>query len=297
MDLTLGPILFDWKKSEVFAFYDTIAKTSVDRVYIGEVVCVKKLGLSLEDMLSIGRMLEASGKAVTYSTLAVVSNEDEIAHTRAIVEAAQSIEANDMSAISFAEGSDKEIIAGPHITSYNAPTVDFLKSVGASRIVFPVELPRDAMAHIIKHTDVVGEVFGHGKLPLAFSWRCYTSRASGLTKTECKHDCLKYPDGMELKSLDGRAIFTANGTSILSADTHTLIEFVEDLSEIGVEAMRISPQYKGTEKVVEIYRARIDHSMNAKDALAALKVVTPGNFCNGWYKGEAGMSYTEAHGI
>ena len=294
MELTLGPILYDWKKREVFDFYDTIASTPVDRVYLGEVVCVKKLGLSIEDMLSIKEMLEDSGKDVTLSTLAVVSNEDEIKHTTRIIEASDSVEANDMSALGLLEGTEKEIISGPHITAYNAPTVAFLRETGVSRVVFPVELGRAAMAHIVRETGVTGEVFAHGRLPLAFSWRCYTSRAYELTKTDCKHDCQRHPEGMELKSLDGKSVFTANGTSILSADTYTLIEFVDDADAIGIQAMRISPQYRGTEKIIELYAACINGAMEATEALKHLKEVTQGGFCNGWYTNQPGMKYIGA---
>ena len=224
MELTLGPILFDWTRDTVLRFYEEAAGLPVERVYVGETICVKKLGLALKDMETVINGLTAAGKKVTLSTLAVISNEDELQYTRELCSLHDSIEANDMAVLNMAETAGKEVFAGPHITSYNAPSIEFLKSVGVTRVCFPVELPKESIAYAIKHTGVEAEVFAHGKLPLAFSWRCYTSRAYGLTKTECRHHCAKFPDGMEIKTLDGKPLFTVNGTSILSADTHTIVE-------------------------------------------------------------------------
>lgn len=292
MELTLGPILFDWKRDEVLRFYDEAADLPIDRVYVGEVVCTKKLGLDLDDVASIIRKLESAGKKVTLSSLAVVSNEDELAFTRRLVGLHNSIEANDMSVLNIVDASAKEVFAGPHITSYNAPSIEFLKTIGVARVTFPVELSRESMACAIKETNICGEAFAHGKVPLAFSWRCYTSRAYGLSKTECRHHCAKYPDGMELKTVDGGPVFTVNGTSLLSADVYTLVESVEDLNEIGVKALRVSPQKDGTKTIAEVFRQRIDGRIGPDEGLAELKTLG-GRFCNGWYSGSAGKDYIE----
>lgn len=293
MELTLGPVLFDWPKDEFFRFYEQAAAMDVDRVYIGEVVCSRKLGFAQSDLRAIISLLEGAGKKVTLSSLAVISNEDELEFTRRLLDYGCSIEANDMAVFNMADPSSREVFAGPHITAYNAPTIEFLKSIGVNRVTFPVEMSKDSFEYCLRQTGVFGEVFAHGKVPLAFSWRCYTSRAFGLSKTNCKHDCLRYPDGMDLKTVDGKDIFSVNGTSILSADTYTLIEFVDSLREAGAGALRISPQHSGTGRVVEVFRARMNGTMDSSEALAELKAVTAGGFSNGWYLGGAGKDYIE----
>jgi len=293
MELTLGPVLFDWPKDEFFRFYEQAAAMDVDRVYIGEVVCSRKLGFAQSDLRAIISLLEGAGKKVTLSSLAVISNEDELEFTRRLLDYGCSIEANDMAVFNMADPSSREVFAGPHITAYNAPTIEFLKSIGVNRVTFPVEMSKDSFEYCLRQTGVFGEVFAHGKVPLAFSWRCYTSRAFGLSKTNCKHDCLRYPDGMDLKTVDGKDIFSVNGTSILSADTYTLIEFVDSLREAGAGALRISPQHSGTGRVVEVFRARMNGTMDSSEALVELKAVTAGGFSNGWYLGGAGKDYIE----
>ncbi|MBI5047804.1 MAG: U32 family peptidase [Deltaproteobacteria bacterium] len=298
MQLTLGPILFDWKKEELLRFYDEVADMPVDRVYLGEVVCAKKRGLSVEDLEKIGKKLEKAGKEVVVSSLAVVSNEEELKLVRDIANLPFAVEANDMSMFNIVRSQEsevrsqnKEIIAGPHITTYNVPSIEFLKSIGVNRVVFPVELSRDSVNHCIQNTGIDAEIFAHGKVPLAFSWRCYTSRAYGLNKTNCQYHCKQHPDGMPLKTIEGEPTFTINGTSVLSAQTYTLVEVIEDLQAIGVNAIRISPQYQHTKKIVDVFRKRLDGMIGPDEGLALLKDTSPLGFCNGWYWGKAGKEY------
>lgn len=294
MQLTLGPVLFDWKKEDLLRFYDEAADMPVDAVYLGEVVCAKKKGLSIRELEAVGKKLEHAGKKVAVSSLAVVSNEEELNLVRDMANLPFAIEANDMSVFNIKSeiGNRKsEIIAGPHITTYNAPSIDFLKGIGVNRVVFPVELSRNSVKYCIEHTGIDAEVFAHGKAPLAFSWRCYTSRTYGLNKFNCQHHCKQHPDGMPLKTIGGEPTFTINGTSVLSALTYTLVEVIEDLKAIGVKAMRISPQHRHTKKIVDIFKKRIDNVVGPDEGLALLQETSPLGFCNGWYFGKAGKEY------
>ncbi|MBI3397931.1 MAG: U32 family peptidase [Deltaproteobacteria bacterium] len=306
MELTLGPVLFDWKKEEFFRFYDEVADMPVDRVYLGEVVCAKKKELTVKEIEDIGKKLEKGGKEVVVSSLAVVSNEEELKLVRDIAQLPFPIEANDMSVFNILnpltsilspKGRGKgegEVIAGPHITTYNVPSIEFLKSVGVKRVVFPVELSRNSVSYCIQNTGIDAEVFGHGKVPLAFSWRCYTSRAYGLHKSNCQYHCKQHPDGMLLKTIDGEPTFTINGTSVLSALTYTLVEAIEDLQAIGVNAVRISPQYQHTKKIVDVFKKRLNGIIGPDEGMSLLQETSPQGFCNGWYFGKAGKDYMKS---
>ncbi|MBI5875977.1 MAG: U32 family peptidase [Deltaproteobacteria bacterium] len=299
MKLTLGPVLFDWKKEELLRFYDEAADMPVDRVYLGEVVCVKKKGLSVKEIEEIGKKLERAGKEVAISSLAVISNEEELQLARDMAALPFPIEANDMSVFNILTTHNSrltthDIIAGPHITTYNVPSIQFLQGLGVERVVFPVELSRDSVSYCIQNTGIDTEVFAHGKAPLAFSWRCYTSRAYGLNKSNCQYHCKQHPDGMLLKTIDGEPTFTINGTSVLSALTYTLVEVIEDLQTIGVHALRISPQYRHTKKIVDVFKKRLDGTIGPEEGLAMLKETSPQGFCNGWYFGKAGKEYMQS---
>jgi collagenase-like PrtC family protease len=311
MELTLGPVLFEWKREKLMQFYETVAEMAVETVYLGEMVCDKRW-LGAETISEIAEKLTRAGKKVVLSSLVVVSNETELEQTRELVRLPYAVEANDMSVFNMVEAQKnrdaveadgsretKELRAGPHITTYNVPSVEFLQSVGVEHVTFPVELSGEAIAFNIKETGIKGEVFGHGKVPLAFSWRCYTSRAHGLDKSNCAHDCARDPDGMEISSIEGEPLFTINGTTILSAKTYSLIEFTDDMVAKGVAAIRISPQSIGTAEVVETFRARLAEEISSDEALERLLVLSrktagANGLCNGWWLGRAGMEYARA---
>jgi len=287
MELTLGPVLFDWSRDKLIEFYKEAAEWPVSDVYIGEVVCHRKRGLTLDDILKVGEDLHKAGKKVIVSTLALVSDNTELDHVRQACQITFAIEGNDASALQLTKGK-KEIVAGPHITSYNYDTVSFLKGIGVKRVVFPVELSRDAMAAIAKNSDMETEAFVYGKLPLAFSWRCYTSRAFGFLKSNCKFDCRKYPEGMMIETLEKKPLFIVNGTQIMSALTMNLIDYLDELNEMGVTKARISPHYGVTGDVVKAFKDRLDGRISSEEAGNRLKTLEKTGFCNGWYHGKAG---------
>ncbi len=287
MELTLGPVLFDWSRDKLLEFYKEAVAWPVSDVYLGEVVCHRKRGLTLDDMLKIGEELQKAGKKVIVSTLALVSDDTELDYVRALCHLPFPIEANDASALQITKGK-KEVVAGPHITSYNYDTVEFLGGIGVKRVVFPVELSRDAMAAIVKNTDIETEVFAYGKLPLAFSWRCYTSRAYGLLKSNCKLDCRKFPEGMLIETLEKRPLFIVNGTQVMSALTMNLIDYLDELNDIGITKVRISPQYGVTGDVIKVFSEKMSGGITAEEANRRLAALEKIGFCNGWYHGKAG---------
>jgi collagenase-like PrtC family protease len=44
-----------------------------------------------------------------------------------------------------------------------------------------------------------GGVFGFGRMPLAFSARCFTARRFNRQKEDCGYACLDFADGMLLR--------------------------------------------------------------------------------------------------
>jgi collagenase-like PrtC family protease len=287
MELTLGPVLFDWGRDKLLDFYREAASWPVSDVYLGEVVCHRKRGLTLDDIVKVGEDLQKAGKKVFVSTLALVSDDTELGYVKEMCQLPFPIEANDASALQMTKGK-REVVAGPHITSYNYDSVEFLKGLGVRRVVFPVELSRDAIAAIARNADVETEAFVYGKLPLAFSWRCYTSRAFGFLKSNCRFDCRKYPEGMMIETLEKRPLFIVNGTQIMSALTMNLVDYLDDLKDIGVKKVRISPQYGVTGDVINVFSERLEGRITAEEANSRLKPLEKTGFCNGWYHGKAG---------
>ena len=53
LKLSLGAIQYYWPKQTVFAWYDRIADTDADIIYLGETVCARRHELRLADWLAI----------------------------------------------------------------------------------------------------------------------------------------------------------------------------------------------------------------------------------------------------
>jgi len=142
--LTLGPLLFHWPAEKRRDFYFRIAdEADVDCVYLGEVVCSKREPFFEPYRQAVIDRLRKAGKQVVLSTLALITAKGEIAALKGHRKAGFLIEANDVAAVETLAG--KPFVVGPFINTINEGTRDFLISLGATRIVLPVELTAKAI--------------------------------------------------------------------------------------------------------------------------------------------------------
>ena len=93
---------------------------------------------------------------------------------------------------------------------------------------------------------------------------------------------------MMIETLEKQPLFIVNGTQVMSALTMNLIDYLDELKEMGVTKARISPQYGVTAEVVKVFRDRLEGRINAEEANIRLKPLEKTGFCNGWYHGKAG---------
>ena len=288
--LTLGPVLFNWPAERWRDFYFSIAdEAPVDRVYLGEAVCSKRAPFfapMLEDVL--GR-LEAAGKEVVFSTLALITNarEGKAAHDLCRDETLL-IEANDPSALSYARG--RSHIVGPYINVYNEDTLLYLAGEGAQRVCLPVELPATSLAPLGKaardHVEL--EVQAFGRLPLALSARCYHARAHGLHKDNCQFVCAEDPDGLTLQTLSNQPFLAVNGIQTLSHAYVNLIDELSALRDVGVTAFRLSPHNCDMVEVAAAFRDVLDRRIDAEEGTARLSGIAPqARFSKSFLEGQA----------
>lgn len=287
MRLAVGPILYLWERSTALEFYESLCAAPVDIVYLGEVVCSKRRLLERDDWPGVARMLTEAGKQVVVSTLALIEAESELATLARLIDTAPGLfEANDYAAVEYAAG--RRFVAGPHLNVYNAATLDLLTRQGARRWVAPVELPLVTVAALAatRPMDLEIEMFAYGRLPLAFSARCFTARAHNRPKDECGFICGSYPDGITLYSREDRPFLTLNGIQTQSAAVQNLRPHIAALEAAGVGVLRLSPQSRGFLDVVRTFRAAID----ATDGGAFPEPFLPGGYCDGYLDGGAGSA-------
>lgn len=290
MRLSVGPVLYFWDRERLLDFYRELAKSPVDVVYLGETVCSKRRSLRFPDWLEIGRMLADHGKQVVLSTLTLVEADSEVGQIARVCRNGDfMVEANDAAALDVLADQGVPFVGGIGLNIYNARTLALLQRAGLVRWVPPVEMSGEQIGRIADEVNASGgkpevELFAFGRMPLAYSARCFTARAHGLGKDECGFVCSEYPGGMAADTQDGRPLFTLNGIQTQSAAVVNLLPLWREAGETGVDILRISPLRQGTADILRRMRKALDFGV------APEPLDIPGaDQCNGYWYGRAGL--------
>lgn len=293
MKLTLGPLLYYWSREDTLAFYEAAAAWPVDTVYLGETVCSRRHLLRTQDWLDLADRLHLAGKQVVLSTQVLIESESDMKGVRRLIEAGQRhrIEANEWGAVRLCAAAGVPFVAGPALNVYNPDTLALLAKEGAVAWVPPVEMPGRMLAQMSVSTEIETEVFAHGRLPLAYSARCFTARHHNLQKDDCQFRCIDNPEGLTMKTREGEAFLTINGTQTQSARVYCLIHRLEELRQVGVTAVRVSPQSRQMARVAALWRAAIKGEKTAAQAGADSIALLTGDPCDGYWLGRAGFEW------
>ncbi len=304
LTLTVGPVLYHWSRSSLLHFYADLADGPADTIVLGEAVCARRRELRLDDWLALGRELSAAGKDVVLATQTLIESEADLRLLERQAEQHEfAVEAGDASALQLLAGR-VPLVLGPHLNIYSRAALQEHADLGADRWVAPVEISLDQLAAVNPTQDPVrtpaglpmrSECWAFGRLPLAFSARCFTARHHRVPKDDCGYRCLADPDGLLLSSTEGRPFLILNGTQTQSATVQNLLGDGARLRAAGVASLRLSPCGLGFKQVL----ADFDEVMNGQagvngrtEAWAALGV--PGPFSNGYLHRLPGMVWQSA---
>ena len=303
MALTVGPVLYHWSRQALTQFYADVADSPADTVVLGEVVCSRRREYKAADWLSLAQELRQAGKEVVLGTQALIESEAELRTLRE--RCAQEdflVEAGDASALRRLQG--RRFTLSPHVNVYSREALQEHAALGAVRWVPPVELDIATIARINPADDPVRtpageavqtEIFGFGRMPLAFSARCFTARHYKLPKDECEFRCLADPDGLLLKSTEGADFLVLNGIQTQSAGLHCLLDRGAALRAAGITRLRLSPCAQGFIDVLKLHHAVFREGADAAQALRELNALSlPGALVNGYALGGAGLEWRAA---
>lgn len=290
LKLALGPLQYYWPRATVFKFYEAVEGSPVNIVYLGETVCSRRNQLRLADWLEIAERLAAAGKQVVLSTLVLIESGADLTTLRKIADNGRfAVEANDMGAVHCLAGSS--FIAGPHLNVYNAPTLALVAGLGARRWVMPLEMGREGLAQILKDrpAGMETEVFAYGRMPLAFSARCFTARHRNLPKDNCQFSCIDHPDGLLLQTRERDSFLILNGIQTQSSRVYNLVNELAQMQVMGVDVARISPQARHTEHIIELFDRVRTQALGPEDGFARMQEWMPDQPCNGYWNGKPGL--------
>lgn len=294
MKLSLGPLLYYWPRRETLEFYKHIAESPVDIVYLGETVCARRHELDLDDWTAVAAMLQESGKEVVFASQALLESEADLRRLRQLLQAAQGslVEANDTSAVNLLTRDDpRPFVAGMPLNVYNGAALSLLRRLGARRWVAPVEMSVRQVGLMAAGQEglIETEVFAFGRMPLAYSSRCFTARHFDLQKDGCQFRCLEHPDGLEMRTREDQPFLVINGTQTQSAQVCDLLGDVPAAMAAGIDVLRISPQAQHTGAVIQLFRDVIEGRCAPAAAFSAAAPLRAAPPCNGYFHGKAGL--------
>jgi collagenase-like PrtC family protease len=289
MKLSLGPLLYYWSREDTLAFYEEVARWPVDIVYLGETVCSRRHLMRLTDWLELADRLADAGKEVVLSTLPLIESESDLKALRKVVgNGRHRVEANDFGAVRLCAEAGVPFVAGPTLNVYNPDTLAMLADMGAVRWVPPVEMTCAMLKAMSLPAGMETEVFAYGRLPLAYSARCFTARRYNLQKDDCQFKCLEHPDGLTLYTREDQPFLAMNGIQTQSARIYSLAHRVGELAAAATAVVRLSPQLRNMAAVVAHYRLALEGETPDPASLRKYMYADP---CDGYWLGRAGLDY------
>lgn len=241
------------------AFYDALALSSVDLVYVGDILHAARSCVQRRERLAIARELAAGGKGVVLSMSLADVEGDADGVRRLIDESGFPIEAGDSNVVALL-GGKVPFVAGSSLACDNGQSLDRLVECGAIRWVLP-ELCRGKVMRVLSYAgrsncEIELPVLGHRS---NFRWPCRTDRCMDMSPSA---------HGMPACI---RAVATEADMPDWSSD-------IDTLRAGGVKVLRVAARIPRAVDVAQILSELVDGEIGPDDAYRRYVDSTAGRF-------------------
>jgi O2-independent ubiquinone biosynthesis protein UbiV len=134
--ISIGALGGSWNRSATMAFYDAVALSSVDIVYIGTAIYSPLAGLRQRDCLAVARELAAGGKEVVLSVRPAAGEWDAGSFNAWVADCALPVEVGDARTLQMLAGK-VPLVIGADVPCASSAALRQLAELGAKRWVTP----------------------------------------------------------------------------------------------------------------------------------------------------------------
>lgn len=256
MKISIGPVPVQWTRNNVMTFYDAVALSSVDVVYIGDTVCAPHLGVHQRDRLAIARELARTGKEIVMSIRLGNCGAGSFNQWKWIVDGEFPVEADDLGALRLVAG-QRPFIVGSAIPCDSEWTLDRLVGSGARRRVLPALCKGEALQALLLPRNAACEMELPVLSPRQFSrWQCQVG--------QCAY-----------KSL---SVHSLSGCDLASAWEARIPDWQHDLKALraeGISVLRIVARSLRAVDVAQILSELVRDEISPNEAYGRYKNVLP----------------------
>ncbi|MCL2456397.1 MAG: U32 family peptidase, partial [Defluviitaleaceae bacterium] len=189
--------------------------------------------------------------------------------------------------------------ASTQTTATTADDVNALEKLGFARVVLAREISRAQIKKIAEVTRIELEIFVHGALCSSYSGQCLMSSFIGgrsANRGKCAQPCRLPYTASPFEANEHTAAHSQKRNKsakksgvLLSLKDLCLIDYVEELTNLGVAALKIEGRMKGEDyvrAVVGAYRAVLDGViLTEKQKKELLSVFDRGGYTDGYFTG------------
>ena len=175
--------------------------------------------------------------------------------------------------------------ASTQMAVHNLEGVKMAAAMGLKRVVLARELSREKLAYICKRTPIELEVFVHGALCMCYSGQCYMSAVIG--RRSGNRGVCAQPCRMSYNAVGHAGVYP------LSLKDNSLIEHIQELSDMGVTGLKIEgrmkrPEYSAIVTGIYAKAAHLGKAPTQEDLQALEKAFSRQGFTDGYYEDKLG---------